>query len=174
MNPVTAKVCVVGDFAVGKTSAVSRFVTNVFSEKYLTTVGVKIDTKVVVLREPDKQVKLVLWDIAGKDRFSEIDLSYLSGSAGYLLMADGTRAATVEAALFLRKQIELAYGALPFVFLVNKHDLTDLWEVADSELAALRNNGVRTFVTSAKTGSNIQVAFEELASMIFERVFVSE
>ena len=174
MTPVTAKVCLVGDFAVGKTSTVSRFVNNVFSEKYLTTVGVKIDTKEVVLHEPDKIVKLVLWDIAGKDRFSEIDLSYLSGSAGYLLIADGTRRATVDSAFFLREQIEVTHGTLPYVFLVNKHDLTDQWEVAESELATLRRNDVPTYVTSAKTGSNVEVAFEKLAAMIFERVFAGE
>ncbi|NIN82585.1 MAG: GTP-binding protein, partial [Pseudomonas stutzeri] len=67
----TSKVCVVGDFAVGKTSVVERFVSNQFSEKYLSTVGVKIDTKEI--EHEDRQVshKLVIWDVAGSSVFGE-------------------------------------------------------------------------------------------------------
>ena len=93
----TKKICVLGDFAVGKTSTVARVVHNVFSDKYLTTVGVKIDTYVY---EPEgagaKPMKLVIWDIAGTDRFNAVEYSYLRGASGYLLVVDGTRPDTAK------------------------------------------------------------------------------
>ena len=64
MAIIQKKICMIGDFSVGKTSLVGRFVRQSFSEKYLTTVGVKIDTKLVKLTE-NQDVKLILWDIAG-------------------------------------------------------------------------------------------------------------
>ena len=80
----------VGDFSVGKTSLTQKFVNNVFSEKYLTTIGVKIDTVDV------DDVKLVVWDVAGRDSLSPINVSYLVGAAGIVFVADGTREDTLK------------------------------------------------------------------------------
>jgi len=125
------KVCMIGDFSVGKTSLVSRFVRQSFSEKYLTTVGVKIDTKIVEL---DKEtVKLILWDIAGNDALTTTAISYLRGSAGYLLVVDSTRLPTWESALNLRQAVADQIGEKPFVMLLNKTDLQEQWEL-DKEL----------------------------------------
>ena len=87
------KICMLGGFAVGKTSLVRRFVQSIFSETYLTTVGVKIDKKSVVLS--DKTVDLILWDLAGEDDIGSFRLSYVRGASGLVLVADGTRAATL-------------------------------------------------------------------------------
>ena len=67
-----------GGFAVGKTSLVSRFVRSIFSDKYLTTVGVKIDKK--TMKAGDREVTLVLWDINGQDEFQDVKESYLRGT----------------------------------------------------------------------------------------------
>lgn len=152
------KVCMVGGFAVGKTSLVARFVKSIFSEKYLTTVGVKIDKKVV--RVNDKEITLILWDLAGEDEFLQVRMSYLRGCAGYLLVADGTRLPTLEKAADLRSRIERELGRLPFVLAVNKLDLDKQWEVDD---AAIRDFGAATWVkTSAKTGEGVEEAFAML------------
>src|SRR5258708_19240545 len=107
------KICMLGGFSVGKTSLVKRFVASVFSESYLTTVGVKIDKKTVDLG--DRTVNLILWDVAGEDDVSTLRMSYLRGSAGYVLVADGTRPSTLEVALSLRGRAQAALGALPFL-----------------------------------------------------------
>src|SRR4051812_29872267 len=84
---IQKKVCMIGTTAVGKTSLVARFVHSIFSDKYLTTVGVKIDKKVVA---PDgTEVTLIIWDLAGDDDFQRLQTSYLRGTGGYLLVADG-------------------------------------------------------------------------------------
>ena len=86
----------VGTFAVGKTSLVRQFDDSVYSEKYHTTVGVKVDKKIVIVGE--NEVTLVLWDIEGATGSLELRQSYLRGAAGYLLVADGTRPDTLTAA----------------------------------------------------------------------------
>lgn len=155
----------IGDFAVGKTSLVSRFVKNVYDEKYLTTVGVKIDTKEIVIND-DEVLKLVLWDLAGESRFNSVRLNYLKGAAAYILVADGTRPDTLETALNLKKEINQAYGDLPFVVLINKADETVLWDIPDSSFDGLIARGWEVFKTSAKTGENVQAAFESLSKAL--------
>ena len=155
----------VGDFAVGKTSLVSRYVHNVFSEKYLTTLGVKIDTQVVTL--PHKGgIKLVVWDIAGTDRFRTRDTRYLRGAASYLLVVDGTRRHTLDTAVQLKHSVDEILNAPPFIVLVNKCDLQHEWEIADSELQDLRAKGWAVLKGSAKDGKNVTKAFEMIATYL--------
>ena len=161
----TRKICVVGDFAVGKTSTVARVVHNVFSEKYLTTVGVKIDTYVHEV-PGQSDMKLVIWDIAGTDRFSAVEFSYLRGASGLLLVIDGTRPDTAQAAKRLLAEAQSRYGELPYVTLVNKIDLTDEWLLSDDEIDALRRDGHAIFRTSARTGEGVAEALAELCDRI--------
>ena len=95
------KVCMLGGFAVGKTSLVRRFVSNVFSDHYHTTIGVTVEKKSVIV--DDRDVMLVLWDLYGEDEFQRVRDSYLRGSAGYILVMDGTRKATLDTALALQQ-----------------------------------------------------------------------
>ena len=90
------KVCMVGLFATGKTSMVQRFVHSRFSDRYLSTVGVKIDRKEVEV--DGAAVTFMLWDLAGRDGFEDITPSYLRGSHGILYVADGTRPETWDSA----------------------------------------------------------------------------
>jgi len=161
------KVCMIGDFAVGKTSLVARFVNNVFSEKYLTTVGVKIDTKVVKL-DSQREVKLVLWDIAGNDEFSTTAAAYLRGASGYLLVVDGTRLATLDAALRLKAAVDESLQHPPFLALFNKEDLQHDWEISMDSVADLRRQGWPIVVTSARTGHGVEEAFREFARRLAE------
>src|SRR5271157_5464563 len=97
------KICMLGSFAVGKTSLVRRFVESIYSDTYQTTVGVKIDKKVIV--QDGKEITLVLWDLYGEDDFQKMRWSYLRGAAAYLLVADGTRRATLEKAIVLEQKV---------------------------------------------------------------------
>src|SRR5205823_8775603 len=84
---VQKKVCMLGSYAVGKTSLVRRFVEGIFDERYLTTVGVKIDRKRMTIR--GRELNLVLWDLAGDDELAPAKPSHLRGSSGYIVVADG-------------------------------------------------------------------------------------
>lgn len=151
----------IGASAVGKTSLVSRFVRSIFSDKYHTTVGVKIDKK--VLRLEESEITLLLWDLAGEDEFLQIRMSYLRGSSGYLLVADGTRRATLEVAFDLKERIEREYGEMPFILALNKGDLEDEWEIDESEVEGLLQGGWSIIKTSAKTGECVEDMFLRLA-----------
>jgi small GTP-binding protein len=158
------KVCMLGGFSVGKTSLVKRYVDSVFSETYLTTVGVKIDKKTVDLS--DRIVNLILWDLAGEDDIASLRMSYLRGTAGYVLVADGTRPSTLEVALSLRQRVESDFGPLPFVMLLNKNDLREQWAIGDEEVEGLRQNGWWVQSTSARTGEGVEEAFRTLADRV--------
>jgi small GTP-binding protein len=154
------KICMLGAFAVGKTSLVSRFVSSIFSEKYLTTVGVKIDKKTVAVDGRD--VTLMLWDIYGQDEFQSVQQSYLRGSSGYLLVVDGTRRATLDVAAALQKTAEQLLGPVPYVVVLNKSDLEAEWQIDDRGLWRLIDQGAPVVRTSAKTGAGVEDAFRAL------------
>ncbi len=153
-----------GSFAVGKTSLVARYVRSIFSEKYHSTIGVKIDKKAV--RIDENTINLILWDLYGEDKFQQMQTSYLRGASGYFLVTDGTRASTIDTAISLQDRTKLTIGDIPFIMLVNKADLKEQWEVNDDILAPLIDRGWTILETSAKTGQNVEEAFQELARRI--------
>jgi small GTP-binding protein len=157
---IQKKICMLGGFAVGKTSLVARFVSSIFSDKYLSTVGVKIDKK--ELSVDGKDVTLMLWDIYGQDEFQTVQMSYLRGMSGYLLVVDGTRIATLDTARELQLKAAQVAGTAPFILLLNKLDLAPQWEVDEKALFKLADQGWRIVRTSAKTGEGVQHAFETL------------
>lgn len=163
---IQKKVCMLGTFAVGKTSLVRRFVESIYSDKYHTTVGVKIDKKVVKIDE--SELMLVLWDIEGSETENEMRMSYLRGAAGYLLVADGTRQDTLYKAVALQERVTETIGPVPFLLLMNKADLTDEWSITERETAALHEKGWEVIQTSAKSGFGVENAFHSLAKRLAE------
>jgi len=159
---IQKKICLIGSFAVGKTSLVSRYVRSIFSEKYHTTIGVKVDKKELTVG--GKDLMLMIWDLAGDDRFGSLKLSYLRGAAGYLLVADGTRRSTLATAVALRERIVEIVGGVPFLLLVNKADLQADWEIAESDLKPLVDTGWRVLRTSALSGDGVESAFQLLSA----------
>ena len=149
----------VGDFAVGKTSLTQKFVNNVFSDKYLTTIGVKIDSVVV------DQTKLIIWDVAGRDSLTPINTNYLVGAAGIVLVGDATRPDTVTALETLWQTTENRIGRVPVVVALNKRDHPQ-WGIPQDQHELIERNGWTTFETSAKNGSNVQAMFAHLAGLL--------
>jgi len=158
---IQKKICMLGGFSVGKTSLIARYVHSRFSEKYLTSVGVKIEKKNV--KVGDQDVNLLLWDIYGEDDFQKIKMSFLTGSSGYFLVVDGTRKATFEMACKLQQSAEATVGKVPFTLVLNKADLSETWELDESELDRLSQSGWKVVRTSAKTGMGVEETFLDLA-----------
>jgi hypothetical protein len=158
---IQKKVCMIGASGVGKTSLVAKFVHSMFSDKYLTTVGVKIDKKTVAL--DGRELMLMIWDLAGDDDYQRLQTSYLRGTSGYLLVADGTRAVTLDQVIEIQGRVAAAVGeAVPFLLALNKADLTDQWEIEATRMAELAARGWKTFQTSAKEGASVEEVFAEL------------
>ena len=156
---IQKKVCMVGVFGTGKTSLVHRFVHSMFSERYLSTVGVKIDRKPLEL--DGTGLTLVLWDLAGRDKHEDITASYLRGAHAVLYVADGTRKETCDQLPELRALVREAAGDVPAVLALNKSDLTGSWALGrgDEEALGAEWDLLRT---SAKSGDGVEEAFLRL------------
>ncbi|NND81330.1 MAG: GTP-binding protein [Gammaproteobacteria bacterium] len=160
---IKKKIVMLGSWGVGKTSLVRQFVENVFEDKYLSTLGVKVDTKQVQV--DGKEIKLMLWDIAGAEDNFSVPMNYLKGAAGCLLVVDGTRKESLQTALELKTLVEKEIGALPFVVAANKSDLQ--WQLSNADLEdAFPKPTDRWFSTSAKTGQNVEALFQEMAERV--------
>ncbi|WP_394826501.1 Rab family GTPase [Pendulispora albinea] len=158
------KICMLGATGVGKTSLVARFVHSIFSDVYRTTVGVTIDKTRVHVAGHD--VDLVMWDLSGEDEFQSVQLSYLRGAAGYLLVADGTRRDTVSTALSLQESAVAVVGNIPLVLVLNKADVASSWDIGDDIGDRLAEKGWPIVKTSAKSGDGVERAFVGLTHAI--------
>lgn len=157
------KICLLGAFSVGKTSLIQRFVSSIFDDKYLTTVGVKIDKKIVTVNQ--EEMMLMIWDLAGEDDYNTLNKNHLRGAAGYILVIDGTRPKSLEVGLAVHDKVTEALGDVPVVVALNKADLIDEWILDTDELAKLEEK-LPVLKTSAKTGDNVELLFSELAERL--------
>ena len=164
---IQKKICMLGSFAVGKTSLVRRFVENLFSDKYMTTIGVKIDKKIV--RIDQQNLTLVIWDIAGENGFHQVQDTHLRGMSGYIVVVDKTRASTLDSVMNIQKYVGQAFHDVPCVMLMNKMDLAGQWDIQESTIGKLHEDGWDVFRTSAKTGQNVEEAFSKLALRMLEK-----
>ncbi len=159
---ITKKICIIGDFAVGKTSLINRFVDNHFSEEYLTTVGVKLDTKELVTSN-GTDIKLVIWDIAGADELTTAKRSYIDGASGYILVYDLSRPKTLESAKQIHASVVEEIGSVPFVLVGNKNDLQITAPEPDADLV---DKSCHQLKTSALTGEGVADTFQALAEAV--------
>lgn len=164
---IQKKICMLGSFAVGKTSLVRRYVQSIYDTVYQTTVGVKVDKK--VLKVGDIDLTLMLWDLYGEDEFQKMKWTYLRGSSGYLLVADGTRRSTLEKAMALEQKVREEVGEIPFILVINKCDLVEEWDLDPLLESHLDAKKWTVLHSSAKTGENVEEAFLALARKILSR-----
>lgn len=161
---VNKKICMVGAFAVGKTSLVKQFVESIFDEKYHTTIGVKIDKKTIIVE--DKTIQLMIWDIEGVDIFTDLKASYLRGASGIVLVVDGTRKKSLDTAKQIKELISETLGDVPIILVINKSDLMESWQFAERDTEFLGVSGENTFITSAKIDRNLENAFEKISELM--------
>ncbi len=157
---ISKKVCMLGAFSTGKTSLVEKFVHSIFTDKYLSTVGVKISKRTISLDNED--VTLVLWDMEGQDMYADINMAFLRGAMGYFIVLDGLREETYHFALELYETTRKQTGEIPCYFLLNKADLLDEWEITPAMIEELKALGIKALMTSAKTGIGVEKAFSML------------
>ncbi len=167
------KICLLGDGAVGKTSLINRFVKQHFTDRYLLTIGTNTYKKRIAIKrpgQPDIYLSFIIWDIMGQLTFRQVFLpQYLKGSRGALLVCDLTRRETLERLDNWMDLMFVEWGEIPIVFIGNKNDLTDHHEFSGEDLGKLSNDfGCSHFLTSAKTGENVEEAFQALGRKIIQ------
>eukprot|EP00658_Telonema_sp_P-2_P013245 TRINITY_DN15012_c0_g1_i2.p1 TRINITY_DN15012_c0_g1~~TRINITY_DN15012_c0_g1_i2.p1 ORF type:complete len:177 (+),score=15.79 TRINITY_DN15012_c0_g1_i2:169-699(+) len=168
-NALLAKVIIIGDAKVGKSSLMKRFIDDEFSDEYLHTIGVDYAARIVEFGHD--ATKLQIWDTAGQERFRIIINSYYRDSKGYIVMYD---VSDIESFNHLKMWIasiaKLANKkADPYIMLVgNKSDVDISDRVVSAEDGRKLANqfNIPFFETSAKTGSNVDDVFLRMISGI--------
>jgi small GTP-binding protein len=173
---VSKKVCLLGEFAVGKTSLVRRFVYDAFDDKYISTIGVKVSRKTVVVPHEDEPIDLnmMLWDLAGSEEFNRVRASYFRGAAGAVLVCDLTRTETLDRLRTYAQDLTRVCPKAHFVIAGNKCDLVDDLQLTleDLERAAAAIEAetgcgsVPCYLSSALTGQDVETLFRSLAEMV--------
>ena len=159
---ISKKIVLVGHFGVGKTSLMRRFIDNAFSEEYKVTLGVQIQKKVVTLNN-STEVSLIIWDLEGNVSITKTRRSYLLGSQSFLYVFDATRTETFENINAEIDYINEHYPTAIVKIIGNKSDLVNHKSLKD----VLKNKKVPyDYLTSAKTGENVNEMFQELAQKL--------
>ena len=166
----------VGDFGVGKTSLIRRFVDREFSDQYLSTVGVKISRKPLELKGVKQEklnLQLLIWDLEGHTKFKAIAPSYLQGSSGAIVVADVSRYETLDR---IPEHIQLFLSVNPkgtLIIALNKSDLIEPEKLEKlTQLIQMHNleRVAGVYQTSAKTGSYVDDIFQQLAYKSLESI----
>lgn len=158
---LTKKIILTGSFGVGKTSLFSRFVYSEFDEKYLTTIGVKVDRKTIHV--DDTKLNIMLWDIAGEVSQEKVPLSYFLGTGGVIYVFDLTRPMTYNN---IKQEIDYLKNILPEAtirVIGNKKDLVTPAHI-ESVISGLEVECDMT--TSAKTGENVEQLFQNIGAAL--------
>ena len=159
---IKKKIILTGSFGVGKTSLFSRFIYSEFDEKYLTTIGVKVDKKTINI-DDDTSLNIMLWDIAGEVAQDKVPLSYFLGTSGIIYVFDLTRPMTYNNIL---ADIEYLKNILPeatIKIIGNKKDLVTTAHI-ESVISGLPVECDMT--TSAKTGENVEQLFQSMGEAL--------
>ena len=168
---IKAKICLVGERRVGKSSLVQRYMLDEFSDEYFATIGMKVYKKLVHVAQPGSNrtvpVTMVIWDIMGDGSYGKsIRDIYLHGASGVMAVADITQPSTVSP---LNNWVSPAFellGDIPVQIVLNK------WDAGENDFAlntgrwVARKNVAPCFLTSACRGDNVERAFSELAQRI--------
>jgi len=172
---ISKKICMLGDFSVGKTSLIRRFVERQFSDKYLSTVGVKISRKTVEVQAKTQkkalQVQMLIWDLEGNTKFKTVTPMYLQGATSAVIVADVSRQVTID---HISDHLQAFLSVNPKGFgivALNKADLLSEKQQQDLlEKCQLNypNKITAVYPTSAKTGKNVDDIFFTLAQQMVE------
>jgi len=179
---IKSKVILLGDGAVGKTSLIRRFVLDQFRDDYIQTIGTKVTKKDITMNEPNGQIvdfTFMILDIMGQKEFYLEHISqfskykpqqkYYLGARGALVVCDLTNSSSLDNLALWIQSITEEVGKVPLIFLANKYDMTDQIKVEISKVGAIATHyGAPHLLTSAKTGLNVEKAFETLGRLMYD------
>jgi small GTP-binding protein len=159
---IQKKICLLGASSVGKTSLVKQFVEGIFNEKYLTSIGVKVDKKLVSVNE--QEVQLMIWDVEGYDRYNVFQDKYLRGAAAYIIVVDQSRKTSLLEGIDIHSLVRKVTN-VPSILAINKSDLQADCLLDDEQIKEFLALFDQQFKTSAKTGSNVEALFQAIAEL---------
>ena len=163
------KVVLVGDMSVGKTNIIAKYLKNDFSEDYKTTIGVEFHSKIAKVE--GHVVKAQIWDTCGQERFKSITDSYYRGAKGAFVVYDITRKNTFESVdSWISALRSAADKNLNIIIIGNKSDLEDQRQVETEQGEEKAQNNEAAFMeTSAYSGDNIDKAFDNMITDVYNK-----
>jgi len=172
IREIKCKICLIGDWGVGKTSLIRKYVLDQFDDKYIVTFGTKVTKKRIKFKRDEENIidmNLVIWDVMGQQEFRNIQTSAYRGSHAAFLVCDITRLQTLYSLDRWRNEIFEVTGEIPTIILVNKADLRDQAKFSIDNITAVSNKlQSQYFFTSARTGQNVENAFKVLGMKIIK------
>jgi small GTP-binding protein len=164
------KICLVGDSSVGKTSLIRRYVHDEFDDRYISTLGAKVTKKEMTINSEvgNIEITMTVWDIMGERDFTDLlKESFFMGAGGILAVCDLTRGETFEGLEDWIVAVRSVTGDVPMTFVGNKLDLKDDHAYGDEKLSDFAKNYHSShFLTSAKTGDNVDQVFLDLVKRV--------
>jgi len=167
MKVLSKKIILLGNFHVGKTSLINRFIFDKFNADYHTTIGVKISRNSINV-DNYFSMNMIIWDIAGGQLKYNVPKSYYLGTNGIIYVVDLTQERQLEVCY---KEIETLKNQFPKVPMVVVGNKTDLLTANKIEIIKQATDIEFNFLSSAKTGKNVQQMFFKLAQAIYEQSY---
>ncbi|MBY8990226.1 MAG: GTP-binding protein [Candidatus Lokiarchaeota archaeon] len=173
MQDAMFKVCLFGDGGVGKTTLISRYLTDVFKGGSEITIGVDFHIKKMEIQE--KRISLQIWDFAGEERFRFLLPSYVLGASGGIFMFDITRYSSLrnfqDWLNIVRQGYKGPLEQIPILMVGSKLDLEYKRAVSRDEAFELakKNNLFGYIECSSKDGQNVQEVFLEIARIMMKK-----
>lgn len=164
------KLLLIGDSGVGKSCLLLRFCDDAWTPSFITTIG--IDFKIRTIELDGKRIKLQIWDTAGQERFRTITTAYYRGAMGILLVFDVTDQKSFENVRTWHANIEQhASEGVSKILIGNKSDWEEKRAVTTEQGEELAKElGIPYIETSAKSNSNVEEAFFNLAREVKTRL----
>jgi len=164
------KIALLGNSAVGKTALINQYIHQKFEQDYHPSLGVNIVIKEMNVEEKNAHVKMILWDIAGQDKYDLSRKAFFQGCAGALFVYDVTRPITFKdvKSKWLKDLKEFGNRNADYLLIGNKNDLTEekMVSTQDGEKLANKMKASEFIETSAKHGDNVEKAFKTLVLSI--------
>lgn len=161
------KILVVGDIGTGKTSIIKKYVHNIFLPGYKSTIGVDFAMK--TLTRENESIKLLLWDIAGQERFTNMTRIYYKDAHAAIIVFDISRQHTFDSIMSWLNDIKIKLGdTIPIYIFANKYDIAPEYDTTDLEEFCKKNNISAFYKTSARNGDNIIEAIDSLANLLLK------
>jgi len=172
LGEFSSKLIMTGDFQSGKTSLTRRFVENTFKESYISTIGVEIKKKTMVI-VPGTSIQFIIWDIGGqRQEMMPYRKRFYTGANACFIVIDRTRPRTLENFESWYKEIkEVVKQDIPMIIIGNKSDLVNEIQVSEMDIKNLAEKyNFHYILTSAKTGENVNDSFLYIAHKFLENV----
>jgi len=165
------KIVLVGDYGVGKSTSIHRFVENKFKANYVPTLGVQVTKKSIEIN--GNNIDLMIWDLAGQDRYAMVRQRFYSDTEGILMLYDITRMSSLKNIKKWHAEVSKFTKQIPIILIGNKMDLLEKREVKNDDVNRfLEENNINVNLkikTSAKNGMNTEKAFHFLVNLLMQK-----